>query len=245
MDRRRAGAGEIEEQLAFLRLPVEAPSAVGALRWPDHSKGRWFYSERDRQLLLFAMENIVDECLQDLALLRCRDRSGCIVLFVWGRPAPGQLDSIAASIARYLGIEVQAGFRETGGDAARVPELYLEAKAAVSRGTSLSELVRKTKERIEAGYPEPQLSLERTASELNVSAAYLSRIFKQETGTSFVALLAQTRIKQALRLLIETDLAMHEIAEQVGYETQHYFSTAFKKAVGIPPIRYRKGERGR
>ncbi|MNJ77807.1 HTH-type transcriptional regulator YesS [compost metagenome] len=73
-----------------------------------------------------------------------------------------------------------------------------------------------------------------------MSTVYLSRLFKQEVGASFVSVLTQTRIKQAIRLLSETDLAIHEIAEQTGYESQHYFSTAFKKAAGLPPNQYRK-----
>ena len=31
-----------------------------------------------------------------------------------------------------------------------------------------------------------------------------------------------------------------EISEKVGYDSQHYFSTAFKKVVGIAPNQYRK-----
>jgi two-component system response regulator YesN len=49
-------------------------------------------------------------------------------------------------------------------------------------------------------------------------------------------------MKKAVQLLSGTELTIHEIAERVGYETQHYFSTAFKKVNGVSPNQYRKGE---
>ncbi|MFC4099297.1 response regulator [Paenibacillus xanthanilyticus] len=231
---------EVLEQLAFLRLPAEAPRLVGVLRWPEQAGGRSFYSERDRQLLLFAMENIVEECLRDFDHVHFRDPSGLIVLLIWGVPEAAQLERITSSIADYLRIHVLTSFQATGGELSRIPKLYGEAKTAVYRASRLSPLVRRTKEIIETRYFEPHLSLEGVAAELCVSTVYLSRIFKQEAGISFVGMLTGARIKQALQLLCETDLAMHEIAERIGYETQHYFSTAFKKAVGVSPNQYRK-----
>ncbi|MNN44985.1 Arabinose operon regulatory protein [compost metagenome] len=49
------------------------------------------------------------------------------------------------------------------------------------------------------------------------------------------------RIRRAIQLLNSTELTILEIAEQVGYESQHYFSTAFKKVMGVSPNQYRKG----
>ena len=57
---------------------------------------------------------------------------------------------------------------------------------------------------------------------------------------SFVSLVTNMKMKKAIQLLNSTDLAIVEIAEQVGYDTQHYFSTAFKKVMGVSPIKYRK-----
>ncbi|MCV4566526.1 AraC family transcriptional regulator, partial [Escherichia coli] len=89
-------------------------------------------------------------------------------------------------------------------------------------------------------FSDPKLTLESVAQSLNVSPVYLSRIIKQELGVSFVNLLTEIRIKKAIQLLTSTDLTINEISERVGYDTQHYFSTAFKKAVGMPPNQYRK-----
>lgn len=76
---------------------------------------------------------------------------------------------------------------------------------------------------------------------MQVSPVYLSRTLKKELGTSFITLMTQTRIQKAIHLLNSTDLSILDIAERVGYDSQHYFSTAFKKVMGVSPNRYRKG----
>lgn len=229
---------EIAEQLTFLKMPDAAPDVVGVVRWPEQSKGKTFYSEKDRQLLLFAIENIMEEHLQACSLVHFRDEVGLIVALIWGRPDEQLFRRFEAAVAHYLKITVVTSFLcDYGG---QVPEAYAQAKAAVNRETKLSPFVRRAKERIEEGFADHELSLEGIAAELNVSPVYLSRLFKQETGASFISVLTQTRLKQAVRLLAETDLTIQDIAERTGYESQHYFSTAFKKMVGLPPNQYRK-----
>ncbi|WP_435169055.1 response regulator transcription factor [Paenibacillus glycanilyticus] len=232
------GEAEIREQLSFLRMPGEEPDYVGVIRWPEQSKGKAFFSEKDRQLLLFAIENIMEEHLEPFTSVHFRDKVGLIVVLIWGKPQEAVFKQIEADVAGYLKIEIVASYQE--GSSGDVPSLYAEARASVNRETKLSPFVRRTKEIIADRYENRDLSLEGIAGELNVSAVYLSRIFKQEMGTSFISMLTTARMKEAIRLLNETDLAIHEIAEKTGYESQHYFSTAFKKTTGLPPNQYRK-----
>ncbi|MGO4109446.1 response regulator transcription factor [Paenibacillus sp. YAF4_2] len=232
------GAEEIVEQLSFLRMPAEAPDYVGVLRWPEQSKGKAFFSEKDRQLLLFAIENIMEEHLQPFTFVHFRDKVGLIVVLIWGKPQDAVFKQIEADVAAYLKIEIVASYQPNA--AGDVPTLYTEARACVNRETRLSPFVRRTKEIIADRYEDQNLSLEGIANELNVSSVYLSRIFKQEMGASFISMLTTARMKEAIRLLNETELAIHEIAEKTGYESQHYFSTAFKKVTGLPPNQYRK-----
>lgn len=229
---------EIAEQLTFLRMPREAPDFVGVIRWPEQSKGKAFFSEKDRQLLLFAIENIMEEHLRDWPVVHFRDDFGLIVVLIWGRPDESALARIEAAVADYLKIQIVASFLPN--EACDVPTLYAAAKASVNKETRLSPFVRRTKQIIAERFAEQELSLEGIAAELNVSHVYLSRLFKQEAGASFICVLTQTRIKEAIRLLSESDIPIHEIAERTGYESQHYFSTSFKKATGLPPNQYRK-----
>ena len=48
------------------------------------------------------------------------------------------------------------------------------------------------------------------------------------------------RVRQAMKLLRETDASIADIANQVGYETQGKFSKAFKDVVQVLPTEYRK-----
>ncbi|MBJ8194228.1 helix-turn-helix transcriptional regulator, partial [Bacillus cereus] len=58
---------------------------------------------------------------------------------------------------------------------------------------------------------------------------------------SFVTLVTRARIRKAVQLLDSTTLSIYDIAERTGYDSQHYFSTAFKKTMGVSPVQYRKG----
>ncbi|PQP89874.1 helix-turn-helix transcriptional regulator, partial [Paenibacillus sp. AR247] len=119
---------------------------------------------------------------------------------------------------------------------------YDACREAVFRDAQLSPLVRRARQLIHDNYDRPELTLESFAESLQVSPVYLSRMLKKELGTSFVGFLTQTRIRKAIQLLNATSLTIHEIAEQVGYDSQHYFSTAFKKVMGVSPNRYRRGD---
>ena len=88
-------------------------------------------------------------------------------------------------------------------------------------------------------YREP-LSLEDAASAAGVSASYLSRVFKEKTGTGFSEYLTQVRLEESKRLLTETALSIREVAAGVGYPDEKYYSKLFKKNIGIKPTDYRR-----
>ena len=53
------------------------------------------------------------------------------------------------------------------------------------------------------------------------------------------------RITFATRLLTDTDLSVDMIASEVGFFDRAQFSTAFKKHIGISPLKYRNINRDR
>jgi two-component system response regulator YesN len=89
------------------------------------------------------------------------------------------------------------------------------------------------------------LSLDAVATEVGVSAGYLSRLFKQVTGETFKGYLTRIRMQEAKRLLSQTGIRVYEIAEEVGYNDQHYFSEVFRKETGLSPLEYRNRAVGR
>lgn len=83
------------------------------------------------------------------------------------------------------------------------------------------------------------ITLQTIAEELHLSSAYLSHLFKQETGIKIIDYLNRYRIDAACRLLEDPGVKVYEIAEQVGYENDKYFFYMFKKYKGVSPQIYR------
>lgn len=69
---------------------------------------------------------------------------------------------------------------------------------------------------------------------------YFSLVFKKTFGVPPVKYISQTRLEEARKLLITTDMTIGEIAEATGFLNVHYFSTTFKKHYDISPSGYRK-----
>jgi AraC family transcriptional activator of pobA len=78
------------------------------------------------------------------------------------------------------------------------------------------------------------------ASELNLSARYLSDLLKQETGKTAMDLIQIFLVSQAKNLLNQGDLTIQEIAFLLGFENPPYFSRLFKKETGLSPNQFKK-----
>ena len=83
------------------------------------------------------------------------------------------------------------------------------------------------------------IRLEDAALLVSLSPAYLSNIFKKETGENFVDYLNSYRIEHAKTKLKDSNLSVNEISYSVGFQDARYFSKLFKKYVGITPKDYR------
>lgn len=105
--------------------------------------------------------------------------------------------------------------------------------------TKNSKTINKIKEIIHDGYA-GELSVAKIAEQVYLTPNYISQIFKQGTGETISDYITKVRIEQAKELLRHSDLKVMEIAERVGYENPHYFSTVFKKNTGSHPLKYRE-----
>lgn len=231
---------EIMEQLHFLRLPAECPALVGMIRWRGEVQNSGL-QEKERQLFLFAIENMVTELLQDYPKVIFRDAAGLIIILLWDAAGEPVLAGVEGVVRSHLKIAVEVGTQAVEGDAAGLAAAYRKCRVNLSREQPLSPLVRRARQYVLEHYGEYGLTLESIAGHLQASPVYLSRLFKQELGEPFGTYLTQTRLRKAAQLLHSTELSMSEIAERTGYETQHYFSTAFKKQTGVSPLQFRKG----
>ena len=84
------------------------------------------------------------------------------------------------------------------------------------------------------------LSLGVLARSQNINPAYLSTVFKKETGKTVVEYINGERIRLAKHLLETTHLQIQTIAVNCGIMDVQYFSKVFKKHTGKTPKEYRK-----
>lgn len=89
-------------------------------------------------------------------------------------------------------------------------------------------------------HTEQSVGLSYLAKHISVSAAHLSRVFKQYTGMNVTDYVNAKRISTAKELLSTTDFGIDTIASHCGYESLPYFHKLFKKYTGVTPGVYRK-----
>lgn len=96
---------------------------------------------------------------------------------------------------------------------------------------------------VEEHYRE-DISLTTLADALHYSLPYVSRRFREETGTSFVSYLQNYRVMQGCRLLASTDYTVTKISELVGYRDVKFFSALVRRFTGLSPAAFRRREQG-
>lgn len=126
-------------------------------------------------------------------------------------------------------------------------ELDLEVESCIERlcssfsgrKGSRGEIVKAVQEYIERCYGE-ELSLSGIAESFHISAPYLSKIFKEESGQNLNQFITEVRMKKAQYILENSDRKIAEIAEMVGYDDVNYFIKVYKKMTGKTPAQDRK-----
>lgn len=86
------------------------------------------------------------------------------------------------------------------------------------------------------------ISLIECAELVDLSPSYLSRLFRNETGISFVEFVVDTKVNEAKKLLRDTNHTIAEISEMIGYSERN-LSRVFKRRLGISPSQYRSKHR--
>lgn len=107
------------------------------------------------------------------------------------------------------------------------------------RKAALNPLVEQMLAYINERYQDCSISLDSIADELNRSAPYLGRLFREETGQSFGEALNSRRMESGAQLLRETGLSVADICAAVGVSNVNYFYVQFKKKYGCTPQTWR------
>lgn len=108
--------------------------------------------------------------------------------------------------------------------------------------SNYSDTIRNTLQIIHEEFAE-KLTLSTLAARIHINPAYLSRKFQEEVGTGFAEYMNHYRLAVAKRMLIEKpDASISSIAEECGFNSQHYFSQMFRKECKETPRDYRARE---
>ena len=87
-------------------------------------------------------------------------------------------------------------------------------------------------------YREP-IGRNEIAEVMFLAPEYLSKVYKKETGVTLNEAIATYRVEQA-KILLDRGERVSNVAEKVGFDNFTYFSTTFKKVVGVSPTQYKK-----
>lgn len=101
-----------------------------------------------------------------------------------------------------------------------------------------------TKRFLERNY-DKKAGLKEAAQAVCLSPKYLSRIFRDVTGTGFNAYKLQLRIKRARYLLKRSQLTVSQVSEKLGYQNSESFIRIFEQICRLTPSAYRRSARGR
>lgn len=177
------------------------------------------------------LRNLKNYCIISNTLFRKAAQSGGV--------HPVYIDRLSSRMARKI---------EAILSPSEVPQCIAELARSYCRlvkehaGKHYSPVVQKAVVKIEndlAG----DLSLSAVAAALNVSAGYLSGLFKKETGETLTAFVTDRRIAHAKRLLRNTSLQIQTVAQHCGILDLHYFCRVFKERTGETPSAYRTRSR--
>ncbi|MDA7026460.1 response regulator [Bacillus sp. CLL-7-23] len=219
---------DVEQQLKFLHLPTRYPEmlcVIRPLKLDDVDRVKevteQFFGEEAEKAVFLNDERLVTTCLW--RILTNHEQQ----IFV-----------------NRLNVEITAGtsvfFMNLTEAQQSIAQAYQTCKQKLSQTFNVSPIVVRAKAYMHKHFDSREISLKQVADTLQVSSVYLSRMMKHELGMTFVQLLTEMRMQKAVHLLKTTTLPIHVIAEQTGYETQHYFSTVFKKTIGASPNQYRR-----
>ena len=101
------------------------------------------------------------------------------------------------------------------------------------------EIILRIKGIVEREYMK-DISLNDIAEQVHLSPAYVSYLFKQESGQSLVKYMTDVKMAKACRFLEDKDMKIAQVGRACGYENPSYFNRLFKNYYGVTPKQYRE-----
>lgn len=111
-------------------------------------------------------------------------------------------------------------------------------KDSPAGNTAQASIAGKVERYLRAHYPD-HINNQTLSATFGYVPSYISLLFRKTYGISPGEYLTEIRMEEAKKLLeSNSDILIQEVAESVGFKSQHHFSRTFKKKVGIWPSKY-------
>ena len=88
-----------------------------------------------------------------------------------------------------------------------------------------------------------KLTFDLALSVMGMSKSRFCVFFRNQTGMTYIAYINRERIKNAVPLLLETDLPVETVGYDCGFDSPPSFYKCFKEHYGVSPARFRAREK--
>ena len=134
-------------------------------------------------------------------------------------------------------LNVLADYYQTHQKAEAIESKTINAGAPLTKLSDKKE-IKQALQFIDTNIHRP-ISLDETAKRVFLSPYYFSKLFKTETGITFIAYVNQKKMQYAAELLQHSDFSISHIAKMLGFKHASYFSRMFKEQFAKTPLEYR------
>lgn len=196
----------------------------------------------DSQLAVSCINGVLDVNFQQLkaspAMRRCLlyDLMGTLI------KAAQELGVKPGEILNTSDISTNMSYQEARERFALTVEEMCCQEDTNTEGDCNSQLCEEVDRYVQENFGDPDMNVSRIGQHFHITPAYLSSIYKKQTGESLLRVLNQTRIEAAERFLAE-GVSVVETAERAGFRDSSTFIRAFKKATGTTPGQLKNNRR--
>lgn len=236
---------EVKEQCEIFNVVLPEDIGMLVIRILKRSDELLNLDKWQKELLCYGIKNITEEVMgnfKNVEILIDSKQQIVVIcditpIYLW-KKLKIELEN---TINNYLKCEVIIEDEYISNLAFPFNQLYTDINNNLNERLKKTPIVLQVQKYIDRNYYKEDLTIADVSEEIGISQTYLTRLLKKELGMTFVDYVTRVRVKNAMILMEDPSIKMYEIAELVGYSTQHYFSNVFKKYIGIAPIDYKKG----
>jgi AraC-like DNA-binding protein len=135
-------------------------------------------------------------------------------------------------------VEERIGYLEIGKLIQRMIMHFSNMVAMMDKSATDTATTRRIKQTVIANINE-KITPTLIAKQLKMDVSYLCRHFKQHTGMTIASYVNQVKVSECKRLLSATDMSVLQISARLGFSSQNYMASVFKKLTGTTPEAYR------